>query len=55
MKKPDITEFYRRLAAANPEPRSELEYVNPYTLLVAVVLSAQPNLTFCRISSAIAA
>ncbi|MBT3358062.1 MAG: endonuclease III [Rhodospirillales bacterium] len=41
MKKPDITEFYRRLAAANPEPRSELEYVNPYTLLVAVVLSAQ--------------
>ena len=30
-----------RLKAANPEPKSELEYVNPYTLLVAVVLSAQ--------------
>lgn len=33
--------FYARLAAAMPEPKSELEYVNPYTLLVAVVLSAQ--------------
>ena len=32
---------FSRLAAANPEPRSELEYVNPFTLLVAVVLSAQ--------------
>ncbi len=41
MKKTDIDEFYRRLAAANPEPRGELEYVNSYTLLVAVVLSAQ--------------
>ena len=30
-----------RLKAANPSPKSELEYVNPYTLLVAVVLSAQ--------------
>ena len=30
-----------RLKAANPQPKSELEYVNPYTLLVAVVLSAQ--------------
>jgi len=36
-----IEEMFRRLQAANPEPRSELEYVNPYTLLVAVVLSAQ--------------
>jgi endonuclease III len=36
-----IDEFYARLAKAMPEPRSELEYVNPYTLLVAVVLSAQ--------------
>jgi len=36
-----IHEFYRRLAELNPEPASELEYVNPYTLLVAVVLSAQ--------------
>jgi endonuclease-3 len=33
--------FFARLAERNPEPRSELEYVNPYTLLVAVVLSAQ--------------
>ena len=30
-----------RFAAANPEPKGELEYVNPFTLLVAVVLSAQ--------------
>jgi endonuclease-3 len=41
VKKTDVTEFYRRLAARRPEPRSELDYVNPYTLLVAVVLSAQ--------------
>ena len=41
MKKTDVAEFYRRLAAQRPEPRSELDYVNPYTLLVAVVLSAQ--------------
>lgn len=37
----DVEEFFRRLAAATPIPRSELEYINPYTLLVAVVLSAQ--------------
>ena len=36
-----ITEMFRRFAAANPEPKSELEYKNPFTLLVAVVLSAQ--------------
>ena len=36
-----VAEIFRRLAAANPEPKGELEYVNPYTLLVAVVLSAQ--------------
>ncbi|MBP2311644.1 endonuclease III [Azospirillum soli] len=41
MKPAAIEEFFRRLSAANPEPKSELEYVNPYTLLVAVVLSAQ--------------
>ena len=41
MKKADIDEFYRRLAAERPEPRSDLEFLNPYTLLVAVVLSAQ--------------
>jgi endonuclease-3 len=34
-------ELYARLAAIRPDPRTELEYVNPYTLLVAVVLSAQ--------------
>jgi endonuclease-3 len=34
-------EFFRRLAAAMPDPRSELEYTTPYELLVAVVLSAQ--------------
>jgi len=41
MKKADIFEFYRRLAEANPSPETELESVNTYTLLVAVVLSAQ--------------
>ncbi|WP_157216361.1 endonuclease III [Flavisphingomonas formosensis] len=41
MKKADIFEFYRRLAEANPAPETELEAVNDYTLLVAVVLSAQ--------------
>jgi len=39
--KPDAFEFFRRLAEANPSPETELEYVNPYTLLVAVALSAQ--------------
>src|SRR5687767_6485028 len=41
MKKSDIFEFYRRLAESNPAPETELHYVNPYTLLVAVALSAQ--------------
>ena len=41
MKRDDIFEFYRRLAEANPAPETELEFVNPYTLLVAVALSAQ--------------
>jgi endonuclease-3 len=41
MKKADIEEFYRRLQAQNPEPKGELDWVNPFTLLVAVVLSAQ--------------
>jgi endonuclease-3 len=39
--KAEIEEAFRRLAAANPEPRSELQHVDPFTLLVAVVLSAQ--------------
>ena len=34
-------EVLRRLAQANPQPKSDLEYTNPFTLLVAVVLSAQ--------------
>ncbi len=37
----EIAEAFRRLRAANPEPRGELHYINPFTLLVAVVLSAQ--------------
>lgn len=36
-----ISEFFARLAALNPDPKSELDFINPYTLLVAVVLSAQ--------------
>jgi endonuclease-3 len=41
MKKDKIEAFYANLAKAMPEPKGELNYVNPYTLLVAVVLSAQ--------------
>jgi len=41
VKRADIDKFFQRLAAQDPEPRTELEYKNPYTLLVAVVLSAQ--------------
>lgn len=41
MKKADVVEFYHRLAEANPHPETELEYRNPYTLVVAVALSAQ--------------
>ena len=37
----DVDEFFRRLSAENPEPKGELNYVNDFTLLVAVVLSAQ--------------
>ncbi len=36
-----IEEAFRRLQAANPEPQGELQHINPFTLLVAVVLSAQ--------------
>ena len=36
-----VAEIFRRFAAADPEPKGELEYANPFTLLVAVVLSAQ--------------
>ncbi|HWU94332.1 MAG TPA: endonuclease III [Sphingomonas sp.] len=41
MKREDVFEFFSRLAADNPHPETELESVNDYTLLVAVVLSAQ--------------
>ncbi len=41
MKKADIEGFFAALKAHRPEPRGELDYVNAYTLLVAVVLSAQ--------------
>ncbi|WP_114228758.1 MULTISPECIES: endonuclease III [Sphingomonas] len=41
MNKAQVFEFYRRLAELNPEPEGELEWSNPYTLLVAVALSAQ--------------
>ncbi|MCH2546674.1 MAG: endonuclease III [Alphaproteobacteria bacterium] len=36
-----ISDVFRRLAAVNPEPQTELESVNTYTLLVAVICSAQ--------------
>jgi len=41
MKPADVEKFFARLAKQRPDPRSELSYINPYTLLVAVVLSAQ--------------
>ncbi|MGW8280994.1 endonuclease III [Sphingomonas aurantiaca] len=41
MKKADVIAFYARLAEADPHPETELEFVNPYTLVVAVALSAQ--------------
>jgi len=37
----EVREAFSRFRKANPEPRGELEHLNPYTLLVAVVLSAQ--------------
>ena len=41
MKKSSIYEFYSNLQKQNPEPKGELYFINDYTLLVAVVLSAQ--------------
>ncbi|MGE5147717.1 MAG: endonuclease III [Candidatus Eiseniibacteriota bacterium] len=41
MKPAAVEEFFRRLAKQRPDPRSELQFINPFTLLVAVVLSAQ--------------
>ena len=37
----EIEEAFRRFHAANPNPRGELQHISPFTLLVAVVLSAQ--------------
>src|SRR5439155_17556446 len=36
-----IEEAFRRFKAANPDPKGELQHINPFTLLIAVVLSAQ--------------
>jgi len=41
LKKDEIALFFHRLAEDDPHPVTELEYSNPFTLLVAVVLSAQ--------------
>lgn len=41
LKPEEIAEIFRRFQSANPEPKGELHYLNPFTLLVAVVLSAQ--------------
>jgi len=41
MTRDKIREFFKRLHAINPEPKGELEWTNPFTLLIAVVLSAQ--------------
>jgi endonuclease-3 len=41
MRKQDIEPFFARLAAERPDPTTELAFINPFTLLVAVVLSAQ--------------
>ncbi|WP_375427315.1 endonuclease III [uncultured Sphingomonas sp.] len=41
MKEAEVFEFYRRLAENDPAPETELAFINPYTLLVAVALSAQ--------------
>jgi endonuclease III len=41
MTRNEIEEFFARLKKIDPEPKTELQYKNPYTLLVAVALSAQ--------------
>jgi endonuclease-3 len=41
LKKDEIFEFFRRLAEDDPSPETELEFGNPYQLVVAVALSAQ--------------
>ncbi|ARP99199.1 endonuclease III [Pseudorhodoplanes sinuspersici] len=39
--KAEITEAFRRFQKVDPEPKGELQHINPFTLLIAVVLSAQ--------------
>ena len=51
MKREHVFEFFRRLAEANPSPTTELQYADPYTLLVAVVLSAQATDASVNIAS----
>jgi len=51
VKQDQVFEFFRRLAEENPSPTTELEYQNPYTLLVAVVLSAQATDASVNIAS----
>jgi endonuclease III len=41
MTRTDVRHFLEALARAMPDPRSELDFIDPYTLLIAVVLSAQ--------------
>jgi endonuclease-3 len=51
VKREEVFEFFRRLAETNPSPTTELDYINPYTLLVAVVLSAQATDTSVNIAT----
>jgi endonuclease III len=39
--KADVVEIFRRFSVQRPEPKGELEHINPFTLVVAVALSAQ--------------
>lgn len=41
MKKEDIKRFFEELKKINPEPECELDFVNEYTFLIAIILSAQ--------------
>jgi endonuclease-3 len=41
VRRAEVFEFFRRLAELDPAPQGELDWINPYTLLVAVALSAQ--------------
>ena len=51
LKPAEVVAFFDRLAAANPNPRGELEFINPYTLLVAVVLRPGGGLRSAEVSS----